>query len=105
MKVGEWIYGCVGPGWKSILKSLIKDLLAKGWSGEVSQVKEKFGGLRFYCESDGAPGIYDRISQAEDESFKICEYCGAPGESRDLPWIKTLCDLCFIKEQERYDKR
>lgn len=94
MKTGEWIYGCVGPGWRSILESLVKDLLAKGWSGEVSQVKEKFGGLRFYCESDGAPGIYDRIQEAEDESFKTCEECGAPGRPRDWSWIKTLCDKC-----------
>jgi len=94
MKVGDWVYGCVGPGWHDIIERLIPDLLALGWTGEVSQVKEKFGGLRWYCDSDGASGIYDRISQAEDESFKTCEYCGAPGKPRDLSWIKTLCDKC-----------
>lgn len=101
MKVGDWVYGCVGPGWKGILESLVKDLLAMGWSGEVSQVKEKFGGLRFYCESDGAPGIYERIQEAEDESFKTCEGCGAPGRPRDLSWIKTLCDKCAEPKDDK----
>jgi hypothetical protein len=94
MKVGDWVYRCVGPGWHDILGRLVRDLLTMGWSGEVSQVKEKFGGLRFYCESDGEPGIYKRIDQAEDESFRTCEECGKDGKPREGSWIKTLCDKC-----------
>jgi len=102
MKVGNWIYECVGPGWRDILERLVKDLPALGWTGEVSQVKEKFGGLRFYCEGDGEHKIYDRIFQAEDESFKTCEYCGAPGKTRgDRSWIKTLCDKCAEPQNDK----
>src|ERR1041385_1882792 len=48
---------------------------------EVVQVKQKFGGLRFY--TNNCPGsIHDVISFAEQLSYTICEDCGAPGEIR-----------------------
>jgi hypothetical protein len=58
---------------------------------EVLQVKEKFGGLRFYvnCRNDAA--IRQRIGTAAQESFRTCEICGQPGELREDSWIKTLC--------------
>ena len=58
------------------------------------QVKEKFGGLRFYmtCETDE---IYELIEKAEALSCKTCEVCGEDGTRRPTSWIKTLCDDCF----------
>lgn len=56
------------------------------------QVKEKFGGLRFYlsCETDE---IRKLVRAAEKESYMTCETCGQPGKHRpDLSWILTLCD-------------
>lgn len=82
----------VGPGWSDLLRRLVDDLFAKGWDGRVLQVKEKFGGLRFYINKC-ADGLDDRISQAEDESYRTCEECGLPGVARSGGWIKTLCDL------------
>lgn len=79
------------PGWSGIIKTLIPDLFALGWDGEVDQVKEKFGGLRFYIGS-GSNEIFDRIAQAENDSNRTCEVCGAPGVSRRGGWIRTLCD-------------
>lgn len=59
------------------------------------QVKEKFGGLRFYIGS-GNTEIFGMIRMAEEISFKICEECGSPGKNRGGGWIKTLCDPCVI---------
>lgn len=60
----------------------------------VSQVKEKYGGLRYYLHN-GDDFIYDLISEYEKKSMKTCEKCGKPGELRtERPWIKTLCDKC-----------
>jgi len=59
------------------------------------QVKEKFGGLRFYIGS-GNTEIFGMIRMAEEISFKICEECGSPGKNRSGGWIKTLCDSCAI---------
>jgi len=66
----------------------------------VTQVKEKFGGLRFYITA--APKeVHDMINKAEDESYKICEICGKPGEAGwHLPWYLTLCDK-HLEEKEK----
>lgn len=58
---------------------------------EAVQVKEKFGGLRFY--TDCVPDDYIRglISLAESLSVRTCEVCGAPGKQGGQGWIRTLC--------------
>ena len=58
------------------------------------QVKEKFGGLRFYM-SEATEDMRNLIRSAERRSFKTCEMCGSPGEVRSGNWIRTLCDECF----------
>lgn len=59
------------------------------------QIKEKFGGLRFYVES-AANYQHNLIEKAENESYKICELCGSKdkvGQTRG-GWITTLCKRC-----------
>lgn len=81
-----------GNGWFPLIKKLIEDLIALDWDKKICQVKEKFGGLRFYIGT-GSNEIHDRISQAENDSYTICEETGQPGElRRDLGWWRTLCD-------------
>lgn len=65
------------------------------------QVKEKFGGLRFYA--GGGDDVTDAfISFAETMSMKICETCGNPGKQQgDRGWIHTACDPCFEKRAWR----
>lgn len=55
------------------------------------QVKEKFGGLRFYV-SGSDKYIRGMIYMAENLSLVTCEECGKPGRPRDGKWISTLCD-------------
>ena len=81
----------VGPGWSGIIERLVNDLFAMGWNGEVHQVKEKFGTLRFYI-GPGSEAFYARIRLAEDESSSTCEECGEPGAPTETGWIKTLCE-------------
>jgi hypothetical protein len=81
----------VGPGWHPIIDRLAADLLKLGWDGKVLQVKEKFGGLRFYIEQD-MDVLHDRIDAAKAEAYRTCEICGTPGIARSGGWIKTLCD-------------
>jgi hypothetical protein len=85
----------VGKGWSKILDRLYD---AKPRSVYVTQVKEKWGGLRFYVGSASGE-FFDLIDAAEEESYTICEECGEPGKLReDLGWILTLCD-------EHYEQR
>jgi hypothetical protein len=70
----------------------------------ASQVKEKFGTLRFYMDH-GCEEIWQHISQAERESAVTCEDCGAYGEIREGGWIRTLCNDCEKRYQETRDRR
>ena len=56
------------------------------------QVKEKFGGLRFYVDR-ATEQHYDFISVAESMSYRTCEECGAPGKRYTDGWHRTLCDI------------
>lgn len=89
--------GSVGTGWLPLVTELVDDLLALGWDRDLHQIKEKFGGLRFYIGS-GTEAIFNRIDEAERRSFFVCEACGSPGEPRrNRPWVLTLCDGCNAK--------
>jgi len=58
----------------------------------IVQVKEKFGGLRFYF-SGGDESFHDFVHAVEHISHYVCEQCGAPGRCREsLPWVLSLCD-------------
>lgn len=92
--------GSVGDGWIPILDELVTALKAAGWDGDLHQVKEKFGGLRFYI-GPGNDEIWKLIQAAEDKSFETCEDCGAPGKTRDRAWLRTLCDACDAAKPAR----
>ena len=80
-----------GNGWFPLIKDLITDLIELGWDKQTCQVKEKFGGLRFYING-ASEEIYKRIQTAEDLSYETCETCGEKGELRSVGWYKTLCN-------------
>ena len=81
----------VSDGWLPLIKSLIEELIADGWDKQVCQVKEKFGGLRFYTNG-GGPNHYNIITKYENLSMETCDDCGEPGTPRSGGWIRTLCD-------------
>jgi hypothetical protein len=58
----------------------------------ASQVKEKFGGLRFYVQA-ATDKHYSYIHFAESMSYRVCEECGAPGKRYTDGWHTTLCDI------------
>jgi len=87
---------CVGPGWASLVERLWK--LCDEQNIHIMQIKEKFGGLRFYI-GGATKEVFDIIDEVEAQSFTICEYCGKPGRPRDGGWIKTLCDECYSRDE------
>lgn len=95
-------WGFPGDGWEPLIRRLSEKLEAEILKQEdtslfyADQVKEKFGGLRFYMSAD--TGAMDAaIREAEAEAWKTCECCGASGKPRPGGWIKTLCDECARK--------
>lgn len=91
-------------GWRPILDKLCQDItkeldsMPEPMNITVQQVKEKFGGLRFYISS-GTDTIFDLINAAEQESTTTCETCGKPGMNKATVsgWYKTMCEECEIK--------
>lgn len=82
----------VDAGWYLLIKNLIDELIKLGWDKKITQVKEKFGGLRFYING-GSNEIYEKINEYEKLSYNICELCGEKGELRTkIRWFTTLCD-------------
>lgn len=81
----------VSEGWYDLIKCLIDELIALGWDKKILQVKEKFGGLRFYPETF-PDGGHEVCQKYESLSFKTCEKCGNEGQLRSGGWVQTLCD-------------
>lgn len=95
----------VPPGWKKLVLKLVDELEVAGWSGQLSQVKEKFGGLRFYAEEQ-TEAMESMISEAEGRSYRICQDCGHEGDdvkhhnSGGVGWVVTHCHNCNLKERK-----
>ena len=92
-------------GWFEMIDQLcsacedeIEDLIAKGldkssWP-RVSQIKEKFGSLRFRATGEVSSELRQKFSGAERASLLTCESCGKPGRLRRKNGIRTYCDNC-----------
>jgi hypothetical protein len=112
----------VHDGWADLLTSLSDRLIEHfeaNPEAQVVQVKEKFGGLRFYVEGCGDEEQH-LINQFERASFKVCEFCGEPGSvgrlgfrrndetsKKSFGWVKTMCPSCeeeqaVAREKERW---
>ena len=89
----------VGQGWAPIVLKCHKELKHLDPGYRISQIKEKFGGLRYYYDSSLA---FDHVTRdvmdsvvvaAEHRCSHTCEVCGASGRVRhNGGWWKTLCD-------------
>jgi hypothetical protein len=92
-----------GKGWYDLIDNLCSEIKRHAehikQDVHIAQVKEKFGGLRFYTHGTDEQ-IYGMISFAEAFSFSICEECGSPGKLReDRAWWKVRCDKCLTNEK------
>jgi hypothetical protein len=81
-----------GDGWYTLIDVISELLMTHNPETYAVEVKEKFGGLRFYHNNrdDYALGIE---MTAGTLSSYICEICGAPGFLNDEDgWRSTRCD-------------
>lgn len=107
----------VGRGWWPILQALCANIQSHTdwWNKNredrpvveqvvVAQIKEKFGGLRFYY-TGGDDKVRGMVAMAEAWADRSCETCGAPGVSGGQGWIKTLCPVHRAEADARYAER
>jgi len=98
-----------GDGWFQIIYDLsvaieeqAEKLKADGVPMEqlpsVCQVKEKFGGLRYYVNN--LFGDIDKlIDAAEVQSQQTCDVCGGPAQCQYVnDWLRTICNTCADKQ-------
>lgn len=130
-KIFKGSYGgfCIGEGWWQVIESLcaniqnyidwktstrerllvdnpydnkIPDVVAQV---TVKQIKEKFGGLRFYY-SGGDETIDGMVRMAESWAGHSCEECGVPaGTPRSGGWLRVLCDVHEEARQKQMKER
>lgn len=111
----------IGEGWFPIIESLCQNIQAYvDWKQEqqtkynrgegcvqpvVAQIKEKFGGLRFYYDG-GDSEVSGMVRMAEAWADHTCERCGSPATRRGGGWVRTLCDQHeaeYQKQRKQYD--
>lgn len=105
-----WGFDC-GDGWFDILyrtcQSITEYLKQNPEVPQVVavQVKEKFGGLRFYVYG-GDGTVWDMLDVAEKESYRTCESCGTKEDvsQNEGGWIKTLCTKCREAQEKEYEE-
>lgn len=116
----RWTFGMtvsIGPGWETLVLNAHARLVAADPTYQIIQIKEKFGGLRYYtAQSTKDPALWNTfreiISTVETFSYKVCEQCGTQNNVSTGPigegyfWIFTLCDDCrTARFEEREAKR
>jgi hypothetical protein len=104
----------VGKGWYPILEILCSNIQQHlDWREKqgkavpqvvIEQIKEKFGGLRFYYQG-GDDEISGMVRMAEAWADVACEECGAAGKRRSGGWIRTLCDQHEAERQARIEEQ
>jgi hypothetical protein len=81
-----------GDGWYTLIEVISDLLTTHNPETYAVQVKEKFGGLRFY-HSDRDDYTLGIEMTAGTLSSSICEICGAPGFLNDeAGWWSTRCE-------------
>ncbi|MDF1822197.1 MAG: hypothetical protein P1U64_11505 [Alcanivoracaceae bacterium] len=95
----------IGDGWLNLIDLLctsLQNLTDHNGAPQVvaCQVKQKFGGLRFYVNDHSSEqGVL--IDQAELMAQRTCEICGAPGKRVSLDgWVVATC----IKHKNAFRK-
>lgn len=105
----------MSKGWRKafglqMCEEIRKDLIKYDYLNDfrIAQIKEKFGGLRFYVGAIPRDSeVFEIIKKYEDLSFETCEICGKPAETiNDCGWLTTICDSCLsVRENDRIQRR
>ena len=79
---------------KELRSVLIKDKFL--FKYRISQIKEKFGGLRWY-DNGSSREVQDIIGKYESISEHTCISCGKPAKYITSGWICPYCEDCISK--------
>jgi len=100
----DWPYVACERGWLNLIIECDQILFHEDPDYQVLQIKEKFGGLRYYFVASNPAltnQMYEKISHIEKKSYTICERCGNEGNLRrdtSTGRFKTMCTNCLPKK-------
>lgn len=99
-------YVDVGIGWLPIIEEFLMTALPLDPQLAIHELKEKFGGLRIWCDSD-VEGVRLAKAKAHLKSIHVCEVCGQPGSVRIPPagnwaWWRCVCDEHVSDDQRSW---
>jgi len=106
-----------GAGWKDIVDRTHEKLKYIDPDYTIFQIKEKFGGLRYYFDTSLEYGstphniMNDIVSAAEFEASNTCEMCGTSGRIKEVElrvdhyWYYTYCKECSDKHIAERNER
>ena len=98
-----------GDGWKDIIDRTHEKLKYIDPDYKIAQIKEKFGGLRYYYDqtvdygSTASQIMEDIVRAAEHEASRTCELCGTSKSSDKVEirvhnhWYFGYCQSCTDK--------
>jgi hypothetical protein len=95
-------------GWTGILYDLISKIkvldVEAGVVTKVAQIKEKFGGLRFYPLNGASNKVWKLITEYEEKSYGVCEFTGSRNSVGmwTFGWMSTMSKKYA---EEYYEKR
>ena len=84
---------------KEIKQALLRDGRKVLKNYRIEQIKEKFGGLRWYDEhfNDEVASI---VKKYEYISERTCSVCGRPAKYLTRGWIEPYCEKCVPEKQK-----
>lgn len=83
----------IGPGWTPIVLDCVRKMKESGWVGDITQIKEKFRGLRIYYTNQTREADI-LIDEAVMICNDICETCGKERENKGYGMGDADCDAC-----------
>lgn len=85
----------------------LREILVKGgflYDYRILQIKEKFGGLRWY-DNGYPPSVSEEYLAWEEKyyqlSYDVCIKCGQESAGLTTGWIMPLCRKCSIKSGKK----
>lgn len=114
-----WFETCfdfdIPDGWKNLIESILlkaKELGFQPHEIKIAQIKNKWGGLRFYADiAESLIGRNQRVDElnayinlAESESFIICSTCGGYESGYDNQGVYHSKFVCSCKVPNKLEK-
>ncbi len=95
--LARWGIECQA-GWRSIVEHFLDRLEAEIGTQplddrdayRIVQIKEKLGRLTVYLASEPTDAMWDAIEAASEQSTRVCEVCGEPGELAERPLFLSV---------------